>query len=448
MAVNTSGQFTADIENKIADQLLPLTRKQLVAYNFGDKMTLDKGRGTTYTASRYNRINLPRAPLAEGTPPVGQQMTLSQVTGTVQQWGDSIVLTDVAQLTIKHPLVETAKTLIALQQAELLDRNTFNALLSGTQVNYVNSRGSRGALGAGDVMNLFEITRITGTMITAGVPRFMGDEQTNMQMDAKQGQPKASSNPRANPHLVAILHPFVANDLRQNSTIVTAWSYSDINKLYNAELGQLDGTRFCASNMVPSFTGLAALTGTAGTAGSLATGSYYITVTASDQLTGYETFIYQVSGAIAVTGPNGSISVTLPNTLPNVDYSIYIGTTTSPANLGLSASGPTSGTLQGQATQLAGGTTVVVTATGVAKVPPSAPATGITVYPTFFFGRGAYGQVMLDSMKIMLLLNADKSDRLNQTRSIGWKIFYGTMILNQQFFARVEAASAFTGTFG
>ena len=145
MPVNTAGQYTADIENFIADEVLPLARRRLVAFQFGDPLTLPKGRGTVYTATRYQRIPLPASPLAEAVPPVGQTITLQQVTAFCQQWGDRITLSDVAELTIKHPLMHQAQRLIALQIGETLDRNSFNSLLAGSQVNTVNSRGSRGA---------------------------------------------------------------------------------------------------------------------------------------------------------------------------------------------------------------------------------------------------------------------------------------------------------------
>jgi hypothetical protein len=91
---------------------------------------------------------------------------------------------------------------------------------------------------------------------------------------------------------------------------------------------------------------------------------------------------------------------------------------------------------------------VTVTALGLAQTPPAAPATGVTVYPTFIFGRGAYAQVVLDSVKMTYLKEPDKSDPLNQLRVIGWKNFYGTLISNQQFFMRIESTSAFSATFG
>ena len=87
---------------------------------------------------------------------------------------------------------------------------------------------------------------------------------------------------------------------------------------------------------------------------------------------------------------------------------------------------------------------------GIAQTPPAFPgnANSLTVYPTFVFGRGAYGQVMLDDIKYSYLAEADKSDPLNQLRVVGWKVFYGTIILNNLFFGRIESTSAFSSTFG
>src|SRR5713226_4727301 len=156
MATNVASQFSADIVAYIAEKTLPLTRKQLVAYQFGDPLTLPKGRGTTYTATRYLRIPLPSSPLSEGVPPIGEMMTIQQVSATAQQWGDKVTITDVAEMTIYHPLFQKATELIGLQVAETLERNTFNTLNSGTQINFVNSRGSRASLASGDVLNPFE----------------------------------------------------------------------------------------------------------------------------------------------------------------------------------------------------------------------------------------------------------------------------------------------------
>jgi len=285
-------------------------------------------------------------------------------------------------------------------------------------------------------------------LLTLGAPRFDGDEMTDTKIDASAGGARASSNPRTMPHYVAVLHPFVAGDFRENSAVNQAWSYSDINRLYNYELGEWSGIRFCMSNLVPSFVGVAVITATAAGGGNLTAGTYAVQVTASDNQNQFESRIYQVQTGLVV-GANGTISVVLP-ALTGYTFNVYVSQpgSTSPVNLGLTTAGPTVGPMQGQATQLAPGQTVVITGIGTAQVPPAAPATGVTVYPTFIFGRGAYGQIRLDDVKFTYLKEGDKSDPLNQLRIVGWKCFYGTLIQNQQFAMRLESTSAFNLIFG
>lgn len=440
---NSAGLFSSDIENFIADEVLPLAHKRLCAYAFGDPLTLDPGRGTTYTATRFNRLPLPFQSITEGVPPAqGESLTLTQVSATCAQWGDLVKITDVAELTIKHPLVKKANELLSIQMAETFERNTYNALNALTQVNYVAAAGSRGALVAANVLDTTTVNRTVALMVNAGAPRFLGNEKPVTTQEADRGGGKASDNPRSMPHYVAIAHPFVIADISNASDVKTAWSYSDINRLYNFEVGEWRGVRFCESNMVPSWTGFAAVTGTAGTAGSLATNTYFVLVTGVDVQNQYESRVYAASGGIAVTGPNGSISVTVP-TVPGFTFNVYVGTSASPSNLGLSTAGPTYGPLSGQATQIASGATVVITGLGVAQTPPAAPAAGVTVYPTYVFGKGCYGQVKLDNARFALLTTPDKSDPMNQLRVMSWKAFWSTIILNSSFGTRIESASAY-----
>jgi len=113
-------------------------------------------------------------------------------------------------------------------------------------------------------------------------------------------------------------------------------------------------------------------------------------------------------------------------------------------NLATSASGPATGPLAGQATQLASGSTVILTGVGVSQTPPAAPATGVTVFPTFFFGKDAYGTCMLDNIKYTYLTMPDKYDPMNQTKVATWKTMYGNIILNNAYMARAESSSAFS----
>lgn len=442
---NAAASFQSDVEAFIQDEVEPLARRQLVAYQFGKPLRLDINRGTTYTASRYERLPLPIAPLQEGVAPAGSGLSLFQVTATAQQWGDLVRITDVANLTIKHPLFQQAIQLVSLQMPETLERNTLNTLLAGNQVNFVNSRSSRAGLVATDVLSPTEIYRAVGSMETYGVPHFMGDEREDLMIEAGTRK-DMSRSPSVMQHYVALTHPLPVQDMKQSATVANAWAMSDINRLYNNDLGEWGGARFCKTNMMPYWVGNADPGNytPSGVGGSLAAGNVFLQITASPAQTNVEQQIFQVSAAQVIpAGGAGSVTVVLP-TKANYTFNVYIGTTNAPTNLGLCASGPATGPLAGQATQLASGSTVIITGIGTPQTPPAAPATGVSVFPTIVIGNHSYGQVLLENPEFNYLTGADKSDPLNQTRVVSWKVFYGSIILNQAFFLRIESSSAFT----
>jgi N4-gp56 family major capsid protein len=452
MATTTlAPSLRADVSAYLAEELLPLTLAELVCYDFADKVTLPKGRGTTYTMTRYARAGLPYAPTAEGVPPVATPLIVSQATVQLQQWTGLITITDVAQDTIFHDVFAITKERIAMMASELMERNTFQAIFGFTQINYVNSRGSRAALLAGDQLNPQELQRAYSMLVTLGAHKFKGPTGPDVKLSAAEGEPRALSEPRGNPHFVAIVHPFVEADLRNNPQVQLVSAYSSPNRLYNGEFGEYQGMRFISSNMVPYFVGGPAATGTAAiTGGTLAAGNYQITVTQSDTTFNYETIISQQSANINVaSGTTGSISVTLA-AAPGYTYSVYISQVGSTVvqNLATCVAGPTQGTLQGQATQLAPGQTVVLTGVGVSKVPPAAPANGLTVYPTFIFGKSAYCIVTLDDIKTNYLDAPEKTDPANQLKMASFKYYNGTFIKNNAFAMRIESTSQYTFAFG
>lgn len=447
MAVNTSSYYQGAVARKLERDTLEVAQRFLVVYQFADKKKMDRRSGVTWTATRFNRLPLPFAPLSEGVPPIGETLTISQVTGVALQWGDKITFTDVAQTTIQYDLLDQASERLGMQIAELKERNGYNNLMGGTQVNYVNSRGARASLVSGDVLDPATVNRTVANLKLLGAPMWNGQVGETINRSIDRNVKQSEMGPKAAEHYVSIGNTLVFNDLASNATVVQAWSYSDVTRLYINEAGYWRGMHFCETNMAPTFTGVAAVSGTAGTAGSLATNAnYVIQVTGSDTQNQYESRIYQVSSTISVTGPTGSISVTTPSTT-GFTYSVYIGITGSPQNLGLCASGPTSGPYTGQATQLPPSTAVVITGIGLFQVPPAAPATGVTVYPTFVFGQRAFAALELESLSWTRLFEADKADPLNQLRVIGYKYFEGWVILNNQFMARIESTASTNGSF-
>lgn len=451
-SVNTSQNYQAAAKRYLDDEVLPIVQRQLVAYQFATKKKMQKGYGVTWTATRFNRLPLPAAPLSEGVPPIGEQLSISQVTGVALQWGDKVTLTDIAVVATAYDLLQQARELLAIQIKETHERNTYSLLMGSTQVNYVNQRGSRANLVAGDVLDTVTINRTFSDLENIGAPFYNGTMEADIERGIDHGPRQSTKGPKEAEHYVSIVSPLVENDLRQNPTIVNAWSYSDVSRLYINEIGYWAGIHFTKSNMLPRFVGTAAVGGTGGASGALATGTYYVQVTGTDYNNSFgEQIICQVSAGIAVTGPTGSISVTVPSTA-QYTYSVYVGTTSSPTNLGTSSTVgvgiPTTGPQAGNATQIQPGSTVVINGLGLFQVPPAAPATGVTVYPSFVFGKEYFALTILENVSWTFLGTADKSDPLNQLRIVGWKDFWGGVILNQQFGCRIESSVSNTGTFG
>lgn len=449
--LGTSALYQGDVQRFLDREVLPVAQRHLVVRQFSQKIRVPEHMGMTFTATRYNRFPLPYGPIAEGVAPPGQAPSISQVTGVLMQWGDRANITDIAEITPLHDVLVQAGRMLELQLPETLERNSFVQLNAAVQRNFVNQKGSRAALTAGDLLDPFTVNRTVANLKTLGAYMFGGPTETNVRKDISEGPRKAVANPRTHEHYVAVAHPIPLNDFANNSTVQLAWSYSDINKLYINETGQWRGMHFCESNMVPWWVGVAnndaglTAAATAG-GGTFAAGSYIVQITGSDPQNQYEQRIYQPSSALTVAA-NGSVTVTLPSTPANYTYSVYVGSGSIPTFIGTTTSGPTTGPYAGQAVQLTAGSTVTITGLGVPQVPPAAPAIGVVVFPTYVFGEHFFAALELSNVTWHRLTNADKSDPLNQLRIIGWKTFDGFVILNQLFGAIIESSATGTGQF-
>ena len=453
-SLGTSVSYQGATQRYLDKEVLPVAQRHLVLRQFAQKIKIPERMGLTYTATRFNRLVLPYAPLNEGVPPVGQAPTISQITGSVNQWGDRVNLTDVSELTPYYDVLSQAARLLRLQVAETYERNAFVQMTSATQVNFVNTRGARASIVAGDLLDPTTVNRTVANLKTLGAYMMNGPKGEDVQKDIEEGPRKATANPRSHEHYAGVAHPLVLNDFANNATVQLAWSYSDINKLYINEVGQWRGLHFCESNLVPSWTGFAnnanGVTYTAGTSGNLATNANtFITVTGSDVQNQYESQIYAKSAAVSVTGPNGSVTVVTPSTT-GFTYNVYIaqGSGATPQNLGTSSQGPSTGPFAGMAVQLPPATSVTITGIGVFQVPPAAPASGVTVFRTYVFGEEYFAALELARIEWIRLMTADKSDPMNQLRIMGWKGWDGYVILNQNFGAAIESSASSTGAFG
>src|SRR5436190_10574411 len=145
----------------------------------------------------------------------------------MDQWGQVVNISDVAELTVRHPVMRVGTQRLGTAGAELMDREVQKVLMGSSNVYFPNARASRSALVAGDFLGTDDIRKMVSTLRSNGAPNYDGS------------------------NYVGVFDPFVEMDISKDATYVTAASYSNIKTLLNGEVGQWMGVRWKRSNFIP-----------------------------------------------------------------------------------------------------------------------------------------------------------------------------------------------------
>lgn len=423
MSLQTFASFPGGaISAHIDRELLMIAKKNVIFQQLGTQCVMPAGEGKTFQFNRYERLALPKVPLTEGVPPASTNMTLTTVQAVSDQWGAFVEISDVALLTIMHPLLQVAIDLLGYQAAELVDREVINVLLSGTSVTYCGSATTRAGL------TTIGTDSLTDAVLQKCVARLRS----------------AGAHPYEGTNFVGVLDPAMEQDISQNSNnaFTLAAAYSNAKLLYNGEIGMWRGVRWMTSNFIPTITGVAAesYTSPSSPAGTFAAASYRVSTGYYDAGTG---FLVQLSQNSAVAfAALDSLGGTTPNDSAYI-YKIFVG---------LAAGGATAIMYQGVETTY--GTDFIPANTAFSIVDPpvagvsiagsNIPATSAIVHIGWIFGKQAYAVVDLMNLKTFVSkAEATTADPLVQKRTVGYKLMFKPAIQNDSFMMRFEGLSAF-----
>lgn len=420
-AYTTFAAMSNDAPNVyIATKMIELTQRRLVLQKGAEQYPLDQKMSKTLRVVQVPRLTLPIDQLVEGVTPPLNALTLTNVDVVVEQWGIVVVLTDVVELTVKHPMLNIAIDRVSMAMKEVMEREDANVLMSATNVTYAGDATSRGTLDATDVFNTALAITVKSKLAMRGAPPFDPDGT----------------------YLAIIQPPHTAALLGSDTTFQQSTSFARLMNLQYGYIGNWMGLSCVEGNFLPVFVGVAAPdTGaisatkaqyTVGVAGSLATANYQLKVVAREISTGYERRISVQTGNVAVTSP-GSIAVRVPSST-NYTYDIYM----------TQAGGTTAYLVR---SRVAASDTYTITAApaGTEAVAPTSPASGINVYPGFIFGRGGFGTVVLNGMSLQTYTTpkgSTDSDPIAQRRKIGAKFMRKSFIVENAFIERIETSSA------
>lgn len=451
-----------DQKKAVAAKLLQRAYLRLVAASICDKVPQEKGAGIQTTFIRYKRMNVPLVPLTEGAAPANSTISVEQVQSSLDQWGDVITITDVAQLTTLHPLMSIAQTLLGDNAQRVIDREVQIVMLAGTNVFYGDtSVTSRATITQSMTITDTLIHKATLSMLNAGAPPRFGPSL--FKENASGGA--ASGEQAAGGHYLAVMGGEVRRDIMKMAAASNLWvnvtQYQQAKRTYTGEVGDYLGLRIVETNFIPKFSRLGnktvavASTGSGGITGLVVTAvdgggtlnsstTFYWKITRKDLTRGFEEAISIAhSTASTATGNNESFTFALPATTGYV-YNVYFDTvatggTGTDATLGLAAENQ------------AAGATVTVTACPAATYNPPAnnrvagnDATDPdNIYPVYVVAEQALAWVGLQNLQTYVQKGGDKSDPLDQVTKVGYKFMAKACRLDEARLLRLELPSAF-----
>lgn len=407
MSAQVFSNFSSDSQTYIAAQTLIRIKRDVVVYGLGKQEKLPNRFSKTFQYTRFEKLNLPKSALSEGvTPSTNSSVSISTVQAVMDQWGDFVNISDVADITVKHPVMEQAMQLMSEQAAETIDRECINLLLSNTSVYYPGAVASRGALTTSSYMDSDTIKKVVAAMRSRGARNAEGKK------------------------MLGLFDPFVSFDVTSDATFTLAAQYSNIQALYNGEVGQWLGVRWIESNLIPTLTRMSSVSTASATGGSLANSTtYYFKVTAVDNALGYEQLV-TVEQTQATAGGGTAVALTMPSTA-GYTYNVYAGSASGALFLYSSFSDPSA----------------VVTVLSIpvsGNAPPATPAASVVVHYSWVLGMEAFAVPELMSLETFVTpRQASDSDPLLQRRKASWKVMFKPVICNQLFLARIESASRY-----
>ena len=381
--------------------LLENMKPEMVHNRDAQKRTLPEHNGKTVKFRRFTPFAAITEPLAEGVTPAGQTLTETAFTAMVKPYGGHVELTDEINFYLLDNMHQETAKLLADQAALSLDTISRNALNAGMNVQYANSKTSRGALDSTDKLTFAEIKT------------------------AVRNLKRKNVRPFADGFYHAIVHPDVVHDLTADTMWVDVAKYQDKVKTERYELGTIYKVKFFESTNAMVFKAQTYIYGTKAS----------LTATAFDAATKCMTVSDSISedDARAMTGLLVNVQITkssansvTPMCIERVDATnkkVYFRWV--PAS-----------------------TTDWTTTNALKVVPYGGGASGADVYSTLIYGENAFGTIELGGTgrNVQIIINAPGSsgalDPLAQRGTIAWKVKgFCTVILQDDFIVRLESGA-------
>lgn len=238
MAATTTTQLAADLQTYFAKKLLTQANVKTVLDQFAVKENIPSHSSKTISFTQYADLAVATSPLTEGTPPADTQLVSTPITATIDQLGAYVTLTDLAELTVKHPVTQKTTELLGDQAAKTYDRVINSTVVAGTNVVYPGVVAARASIGAANVLTFAEIRKAVALLRNNGASEF--DDG----------------------NFVLVVDPSVETDLMADTTFQNTVQRNNLGtsgENYKGTITKFAGVTVVRSNNIPTITSTVAV---------------------------------------------------------------------------------------------------------------------------------------------------------------------------------------------
>ena len=222
-------------------ELLDNAREKLIFAQLGRKQALPANHGRTVEFRRWRTLGR-ISQLTEGVIPTGKKLGQVAITVTLAQYGDYVTVSDLLDLHAIDDVVLGATEELGAAAGETNDLLVRNVLMGGTQLIFADAYSS-GTYSSTPTTEA-ELQTALATKVCNLTPTMINKAVTQLKKSAK-GMKYSGQ------YYVAVVHPDVAYDLRQDAAWLDAHKYAAPEEIFNGEIGRMHGVRFVESNNAP-----------------------------------------------------------------------------------------------------------------------------------------------------------------------------------------------------
>lgn len=222
-----------------ARELLTRGLPYLVLERFCQGKELPTRSTRTMKFRRYEALDSTPAPLAEGVTPTAQQLTHTDYTVTLDQYGGLVTITDVVMDTHEDPIMMESMELLGEQAAQMMEKVRFGVVKAGSNVFYTNGTART------DVNTPIEITD------QRRVTRSMKRQNARLMTRIIRSTPDYETI-NVRPGFVAVAHVDMESDIRAIAGFTPSERYGTETPWEN-ELGRVEDVRYMTTTIFESW---------------------------------------------------------------------------------------------------------------------------------------------------------------------------------------------------